>query len=107
MKVIERSKDQGKLEPLQQYLGGSGIESVIKTEKKGGKKAGYVLLVDSEIYDNAVQALEKMNGPAAAGPAEAQSADAVNDMYDSISVWVVRIAFVLFIIAIVYFTFRG
>ena len=62
MKIIERNDNRYVLEPLKQYLINNGIDAKVDMEWKSGRKYGpYVLWVNDEVYDKAVDLLDEID----------------------------------------------
>lgn len=110
MKIIERNESGYVLEPLKQYLEGEGIKADVQIEWKVGKKHGpYVLVVDDDLYDEAIKALDNIDksGIDDGIPLTTKSGkttEQVKARNDIVARWVVRVFLILIIAYFVYLT---
>lgn len=112
MKVLDRNDNRYILEPLKQYLQNEGIQSEVILEWKTGRMCGpYVLVVNDEVYDEAVRAIGNIDtsvvddgvtltDESGRTPAE------IRKRYDNISKWAARLLLIVIVAYVIYMAIK-
>ncbi len=104
MKILEKNENKFIIEMLRNYLANEGISAEVKTEWQSNRAHGpYMLLVEDEQYDAAVEALAKRDPSETDDGIEltdrhGRTAAQIRERHANIMRWVARIC-VLAVIA--------